>query len=500
MVVLKKYFSSPKIILIFILLLGLFFRTYKLEIFYPWGHDQDLFAWIAKDIVIDHHLRLIGQETSVTGVFIGPIFYYLIAFTFAIFNMNPMSANIVTTIFSLLTIFSIYFVFSKFFNKTIGLIGAFIYAISPGIIFLDRWVVPTQPTTLWTIWYLFILLSILKDRRNILIPLAILIGLIWHVHIAFIPLLALLPLTYFLLPKELRKIKIEVKNLLIAFLLLFILVLPLFTFELRHNFQQVKGMLTATQEDRKDVKGFDRVIKTFDATGKSLSGIFVLNNTSLDMSQNLVFIFPVILVTSVLYLGKINFFSNSQTIILFAWMGITFISQFLSKRSISEYYLNNLFIIFILSLSAILYKLNSFSKKVPITLIICLIYLVTVVSWFVTREDAVDGYLQRRLAIEYIKNDVVANKYPCIAINYIETQKGLPNGYRYLFWYYGLNIITPGNDVPVYDIVVPWTISKNEINANFGTFGIILPHVKTVNQKACTDKNRQLLPIWGFTN
>ncbi len=74
-----KYLLSSKAILIFILLLGIFFRIYKLEIFYPWGHDQDLFAWIAKDIIVDHHFRLIGQETSITGLFIGPIFYYLIA-------------------------------------------------------------------------------------------------------------------------------------------------------------------------------------------------------------------------------------------------------------------------------------------------------------------------------------------------------------------------------------------------------------------------------------
>ena len=70
--------------IIFILLLGLFFRLYNLEIFYPWGHDQDLFAWIAKDIIIDDHLRLIGQETSIIGVFIGPIFYYLVAFSMAL--------------------------------------------------------------------------------------------------------------------------------------------------------------------------------------------------------------------------------------------------------------------------------------------------------------------------------------------------------------------------------------------------------------------------------
>lgn len=496
----KKFLLSPKIILLFILFLGLFFRIYKMEIFYPWGHDQDLFAWIAKDMIIDHHFRLIGQETSVTGVFIGPIFYYLVAISFAIFNMNPLSAAVPTVIFSLLTIFSIYFVFFKFFNKTTSLIGAFIYAVSPGIVFLDRWVVPTQPTTLWTIWFLYILLSVLKGNYNNLIPLAILIGLIWHVHIAFIPLLILLPLAIFLLPKKERRIKINAKNAVISALILFSFLLPLITFETRHDFQQTKGLLTATKEERGDVKGYERIIKTLDASGKSLSGIFILNNNSLELPLNVTILLPILFLLLILYLGQTKELSKNQTIILLSWVSITILSQFLSKRSISEYYLNNLFIIFILSLAIFLNKINSISKKIPLVFVICIGFLLCVTFWLITRPDAEDGYLQRRLTIEYIKNDASLNKYPCIAINYIQSQKGLPNGYRYLFWLYGLKVITPGNDVPVYDIVTPWIISEKEIAAKFGIFGVILPHNKISNPNICTDKDRQLLPLWGFNN
>lgn len=497
---LRKFFFSQIGILFFILLLGLFFRIYKLEIFYPWGHDQDLFAWIAKDIVVDHHFRLIGQETSVIGVFIGPIFYYLIALSFALFNMNPLSASIPTVILSLLTIFSIYFVFSKFINKTVGLTGAFIYAVSPGIVFLDRWVVPTQPTTLWTVWFLYILFSILKGNYNNFIPLAILLGLIWHVHIAFIPLLALLPLSFLLLPKKIRSINLNFKNIFISLLILFSLLLPLIAFEIRHDFQQIRGLLTATKEERGDVKGFDRLVKTLDASGKSLSGIFILNNNSLELPLNVTIFLPLLFLLSILYLGQTKELSKNQTIILLSWAGITILSQFLSKRSISEYYLNNLFIIFILSLAIFLNKINSISKKIPLTLIICVTFLSLVTFWIVTRPNAEDGYLQRKLTIEYIKKDANNHKYPCIAINYIQSQKGLPNGYRYLFWLYGLNVITPGNDVPVYDIVTPWTISGKEITAKFGYYGVILPRNKISDPNICNKRDRQLLPLWGFNN
>lgn len=126
-------------LLIFILLLCLFFRSFRLESFYGFGHDQDLLSWIAKDQVIDRHFRLIGQETSISGVFIGPLFYDLVSVVFILFSMNPLSANIVTLLISLFTAYSFYFVISKFFNKPAGFISAFLYSVSIGAASFDRW-------------------------------------------------------------------------------------------------------------------------------------------------------------------------------------------------------------------------------------------------------------------------------------------------------------------------------------------------------------------------
>ena len=273
--------NKTLVVLVIILLLGLFFRTYKLEIFYPWGHDQDLFAWIAKDIMIDGHFRLIGQETSVTGVFIGPLFYYLMAFSMAIFNMNPMAANIPTTIISLLTIFSIYFVFEKFFSKKVGLIGAFLYSASPGIILLDRWVVPTQTTNLWCIWFLFVCFSVIKGKFPLII-LGILMGLIWHVHVAFIPLLILLPICFWLSSKNGYKFKINFKSFLISISMFFILTLPFFAFEIRHGFQQIKGLTRATYEEKGDIK-----VDAFLYTACSFDRVWYISNFNFPESFSL---------------------------------------------------------------------------------------------------------------------------------------------------------------------------------------------------------------------
>lgn len=494
----KKYLNSYWAILILILLIGLILRVYKLEIFYPWGHDQDLFAWIAKDILVNHHLRLIGQETSVGGIFIGPIFYYLIAASFALFNMNPLSANIVTTVVSLFTIFSIYFCFSKFFNKRVGLAGAFIYAVSPGVVFLDRWVVPTQPTILWSVWYLYVLFSVLKGNFQILIPLSLLVGLIWHIHIAFIPLLILLPLAVFLSRKQLGKVKYSFRTLIASFIILITLLAPFVLFETRHGFQQTKSLLNATQQEHRSIVGLSRVEKVFDASGKSLSGVFILNNPALNLSTSVASTIPVILFLLILFLSYKKLLDRNKTIILISWFAIDLVSQFLSKRSISEYYLNNLFIILFLSLALFLVYLSA--RRKIILVILMGLYLAAVSYWFITSPDASDGYLEKRKAIEYIKSDAFSKAYPCIAINYIEEKGNVANGFRYLFWLNKLHVISGGNDVPVYNIVTPWTISGNEIDAKFGMFGVILPSQKDIDPSVCKNPGRQLLPPLGFTS
>jgi hypothetical protein len=57
-------FLRNNIFIIVILIAGFFFRVYHLQELFYYSHDNDLAGWFIKDVVIDHHPRLIGQETS----------------------------------------------------------------------------------------------------------------------------------------------------------------------------------------------------------------------------------------------------------------------------------------------------------------------------------------------------------------------------------------------------------------------------------------------------
>lgn len=226
------------LILVLILLIGLFFRTYQVVERFEFAHDADLYSWIVKDIAINHHFRLIGQLTSAPGIFIGSLFYYLLVPFFILTKMDPIGVLVPIIILGIFTIFSYYYVFSKLFNKEIGLIGAFLYAVLLSTINSDRWVVPSVTTSVWSIWYFYIIIKIARRDFSVLPFLGILIGLIWHIHIALGPILITIPIALILA----RKIP-NLRQIIVFLLITFFTLYPLIIFESRHNFSQSKSMI-----------------------------------------------------------------------------------------------------------------------------------------------------------------------------------------------------------------------------------------------------------------
>lgn len=86
-----------------------------------------------------------------------------------------------------------------------------------------------------------------------------------------------------------------------------------------------------------------------------------------------------------------------------------------------------------------------------------------------------------------------------MGINYI-TKFGDGVGFRYLFWYEGINVTKPSNMVPTYNIVIPWETSASEINKKFGRLGVILPvQTKASSNEWCDSPLNQPDPLLGYT-
>lgn len=455
------------LVLGFILLIGLFFRSYQIVERFAFAHDGDLYSWIIKDVVVNHHFRLIGQLTSAPGIFIGGLFYYLLIPFFLITKMDPIGVTIFALIIGLSSILSFYFVISKLFNTTNGLIAAFLYAILLTTVNTDRWVVPTITTNLWTIWYLYTVIQIARGNYKILPLLGILVGLIWHVHIALIPTLVAIPVAI-VLAKKIPNSK-QITRFIIA---LFITSLPLIIFEARHGFGQTTSLISNFLTPPTGITGVYKVALVLNMIVRNINTL-ILEPQSL--SQKLNVLLPVLLTASSFFLIKNKILSRKELAIFLIWITGVIIFFGFSSSPISEYYFSSINIIIIVITSLIFYLIfkSSILGKV---LIIGILLLITIKNGYflVTQNYYNKGYAERKSIVNYIKTDAEKNNYPCIGISYITTP-GENVGFRYFFYLNKMHLVHPSIYVPVYNIVIPDELSLDEVKQKFGHIGIIPP-------------------------
>jgi len=474
-----------------ILILGLFLRVYKPLQLFMYGHDQDLAGWIIKDIVVNHHYRLIGQETSSQGIFIGPLFYYLQIPFYLLTRMDPSGSIILVTLLGLFSIFSFYYCFSKIFGKRVGLIAAFIYAVAIYFINTDRDIVPTMPVHLWTVWFLYGTWLILKGRSRAYILLGFLAGILWNFNLA---LAIVVPLV--LVAQMLSKSKINLKYLFLGMMFFIILMSPFFVFEARHSFRQTRAMVSSLTTSKDLIPGtgvgFAKLDRVMQLVRKNTSSLVWGSNNPISYSWT----FNAFVVLFAFLIFK-KIISRRLSLLFVLWQ-IMYLAFFtLNSINISEYYLNGMNVVWIAIISL---GISLCTRKMAI-LLLFLFACVNIYSFF-TRNINRSGYLERKSIVKHIKEDALKNGYPCVSVSYI-TSPGNNLGYRYLFWLENMHVNQPSSLSPVYTIVYPHSM-VDRIDKSFGALGLILPEYNKYNKesvaKSCEGENQNVTgSMFGYT-
>ena len=476
---------SQLFLLLLILALGLFLRTYKIVDRMDFGHDADLYSWIVKDIVVNHHFRLIGQLTSAPGIYIGPLFYYFLVPFFILTKMDPVGATIPAVLLGLATIISYYWVFSKIFNEKVGLLGALLYAILPATVSLDRWIVPTITTPLWSIWYFYAIIMVSRGRFQFFWLLGLSFGLIWHIHIALIPVLLTLPFAIFF-SKKLP----DLKNIAVFLIFLFATSAPLILFEFKHNFSQTFSLINNFGLQQEDgPTGFYRFQVILGMLNKNV--------------QQLLFIpFTAAILLSGILLIKTKLIALKETMLMGIWIIGPILFFYFSSSPLSEYYFSNTNVVFLVIASLLIFALYKSSKKgLFVSLAILFFILIRSFYLFLNQDYYAKGYPEKKSAVDYMVNDAKQKNFPCFSINYI-TSPGENVGFRYFLFLKNAHIAVAGRGSPVYNIVIPDEYALNEVKVKFGHIGIIpltqIPSQDLMND-ACSGQNTNLTdPMLGY--
>lgn len=463
---------------------------------YDFAHDGDLYSFVVKDIVIDKHLRLIGQQTSSQGIFIGPIFYYILIPFFLITSMQPYGVLLFALILGVLTVLSYYFVFRKLFDVQTGLIGAFLQAILLSRVGHDRWVVPTITTSLWEVWFFYVVLMLAKGNFAVFPILGVLIGLIWHISFFLAPILVTIPVAIFL-SKKIPK-GIDLIKTLIGFL---IPSLPLFMFEFRHNFMQTKSLFGSFLMDQGGGTGLKKLELVINQISGNIANLYFYPHRD-PLLTRIVFFILLIALSSLLVSKK--GLSKKFLVVLYTWIGSMILFFSFSSKIISEYYFSNVdtvFLAFLIIAFSLIFKINKFGKVVVMGVLIILAIKNT---YYIINNNEYNfsGYVERKAVADFISADSKSKDYPCVAVSYITTP-GNDFGFRYVFYLDNLHVNKPLGNTPIYTIVLPANLAEEAINKHFGTIGVITPqnnYDKNNLQKNCSEENSYLTePLFGLT-
>jgi len=254
------YHKFEFIFLLLILAVGAFLRFYRIGEYMTFLGDEGRDAIIVRRLLVDFDLILIGPGTSIGNMYLGPLYYYLIAPSLFIFNFSPVGPSIFVAALGVLTIWFIWFVAKDFFAEgrydggLAGLVASGLYAISPTVIIYSRssWNPNVMPffslLAVWSIWRVW------KRRQPKFLALtAVAMAFVLQSHylgLLLVPTLGIFWALAFAEARYLKETSRYLQHTIYAAVLLAFLMSPLFIFDLRHgwiNFEAMKTFFTVRQ-------------------------------------------------------------------------------------------------------------------------------------------------------------------------------------------------------------------------------------------------------------
>ncbi|CAN5117320.1 hypothetical protein BH11PAT1_BH11PAT1_4860 [soil metagenome] len=227
--------------LLFILLLALFLRFYRLAELMPFIGDQGWFYLSARDMLLTGQLPLVGITSSHTWLHQGAWWTYILGLLFAISNYNPVFPGYVTAFVDVVTVYVLYITGKEAFSKKAGIVSALIYATSPLIITTARMPYHTSFIPLCVIALFYSTYLLIVRQKNTFPLIIFLLALLYNFEIATSVLWFVFMLLLVIgIRKKLDFIsKIQdKKNLILSGMIGGVVMLPMFVYDLFHGFPQ----------------------------------------------------------------------------------------------------------------------------------------------------------------------------------------------------------------------------------------------------------------------
>jgi len=230
------------LILFIIILMSAFFRLYRAGDLLGFYYDQGRDALKVQEILTLKDFPAIGPTTGIAGLFLGPLWFYLLAPFYFLGRGDPAVTATFIAFLDVGTVFLLYWFGKEFYNRKIGLLAAFFWGFSYYLTLSARWLSNPSPVPLFTILLLYGLGKFFlqkKDKYLILVSLCLAVSLQLEMASAifFIPSIALMWLIF--RPKIKSK-----KNLFWSIGIFLAFLVPQALFEVKNKFLMTRNFFS----------------------------------------------------------------------------------------------------------------------------------------------------------------------------------------------------------------------------------------------------------------
>lgn len=331
------------ILIIILLAAAAFLRFYHLPEYMTFLGDEGRDALMVQRILVDHDFPLLGPPTSVGNIYLGPLYYYMMAFSMAIFWLNPVAAAAMVALIGVAAVALIYYLSLKWFGRLPAILAAALYALSPVAITYSRSSWNPNPAPFFA---LLVILGFYQAHTSrdfrwlILVGGAFAFALQMHyLSLILLPLLGVLWIIEVIEARKKKGAKFLVLGTTLGSVLFLLLMSPLIIFDLKYNFMNFQALrvMFSVQDSALGIQFGDNLSKIILIYKDKLIGRYLaIENSFLSISLALL-----IVLSALSWIGKKASSDNTAWAFrsLALWLFIGLIGLSFYKNEIYDHYL-----------------------------------------------------------------------------------------------------------------------------------------------------------------
>lgn len=352
-----KSHKKETVFLILILLLGAFLRLYRISEYMTFLADEGRDVLIVRKLITQGDLIFVGPGTSIGTMYLGPLYYYMMAPALFLSNLSPVGPAVMVALIAVATIFLVWKVAREWFGSIPAILATVLYSTSSVVIIFSRssWNPNIMPffslLCLYSIWKAY------KERKYWwLLVLGISFASVLQSHYLGLMLAPTIFAFWLMTIKFIKNDRVQINKFIkftvFGFLGFLVLMLPLILFDFKHDFRNLHAMIDFASGSKENYSP-----SLEDTLSKTLP-MFKLVTTRLFFpkfaSAGLFFSIALLLGGLITLTKK----KSNEMLLIFLWFGFGVIGLALLRQDVYDHYFGFLFPAPFLLLSGIVQNLN----------------------------------------------------------------------------------------------------------------------------------------------